>query len=401
MAAGGETQLVRPAHGGPQRATYLEHFLDLAYVFALARVSQRLVEDFTVDGWRLLPDVGETGLLVLALGFLWAYTTLIASRYNPEHPAIQLVVFGTMFASLVMAVSLPEAYGARGVVFAGAYVAIQIGRQSVLVIALRGHERRHAIVVRGLRWTMVSAVPWLAGAFFFQGGARALVWTLAVAIDCLGVILGFPTPRLGRVRIADWQFAGSHLEERYQQFVIIALGETIVLLGLTFTQNFKPGRAAAFVLSFATTVLLWRIYFHRAGTILAEAIAASPDPGRLGRAVPYTHLIMVAGILATGVGYPLVINHPLGHLNPAWLAVIFGGPAIFLAGRSRFEYEVFARVSRSRVVGLLALAVLAPVMLPLPPLMATTTAAAVLTGVAVNDAIRSRKGPPEAPSPPP
>jgi low temperature requirement protein LtrA len=182
--------------------------------------------------------------------------------------------------------------------------------------------------------------------------------------------------------------------------VIIALGESILLLGLTFTRAFAVDRAAAFVLSFATTVLLWRIYFYRAGTVLADAIAASPRPGRLGHTVPYTHLVMVTGILVTGVGYALVIDHPLGHLNPAWLAVILGGPALFLAGRSRFEYDVFARVSRSRVVGLLALAVLAPVMLPLPPLVATAAAAAVLTGVAVNDAIRASKGPPEPPSPP-
>jgi low temperature requirement protein LtrA len=309
------------------------------------------------------------------------------------------VVFGTMFASLVMAVSLPEAFGARGVVFAGAYVAIQFGRQSVLVIALRAHERQ-AIALRALWWAMVSAVPWLAGAFYLQGGARALVWTLALAIDYLGLLLAWPTPRLGRVRIAVWEFTGAHLAERYQQLVIIALGESILLLGLTFTQNFTPDRAAAFVLSFATTVLLWRIYFYRAGTVLADAIAASPRPGRLGHTVPYTHLVMVTGILVTGVGYALVIDHPLGHLNPGWLAVILGGPALFLAGRSRFEYDVFARVSRSRVVGLLALAVLAPVMLPLPPLVATAAAAAVLTGVAVNDAIRASKGPPEPPSPP-
>jgi low temperature requirement protein LtrA len=398
MATGGEIELVRSGRGGPERATFLELFLDLAYVFALTRISQRLVEDFNTHGWSLLTEISETALLLLALGFLWAYTTLITSRYNPEHPAIQLVVFGTMFGSLLMAVALPEAFGARGVVFAGAYVATQVGRQVVMVIALRGHERQ-ATSVRALWWAMVSAVPWLAGAFVLQG-ARALVWTLALAIDYLGLLLGLPAPRLGRVRVAAWDFAGEHLAERYQQFVIIALGESILVLGVTFTRDFAADRGAAFVLSFATTVLLWRIYFYRAGTVLAEAIAASPNPARLGRFVPYTHLVMVAGIVVTGVGYELVIDQPLGHLNPGWLAAIFGGPALFLSGRSRFEYDVFARVSWSRVVGLLALAVLAPVMLPLPPLMATAAAAAVLTGVAVNDAIRASKGPPEAPSPP-
>jgi low temperature requirement protein LtrA len=182
--------------------------------------------------------------------------------------------------------------------------------------------------------------------------------------------------------------------------LIIALGASILLLGSTFTREFAADRAVAFVLSFATTVLLWRIYFHRAGTVLAESIEASSAPARLGRAVHYTHLVMVTGIVVTGVGDELVIGHPLGHLNPAWLAVILGGPAIFLAGRSRFEYDVFARVSWSRIIGLLALAALAPAMIHRPPLMATTAATAVLTGVAIGDAIRARKGPPEAPSPP-
>jgi low temperature requirement protein LtrA len=400
MATRGETELVRPGRGRPERATFLELFLDLAYVFALNRVSRRLVDGFTAGGSGLLADIGETVLLLLALWLVWIYATLVATRYDPGHTTIQLAVFGSMFASLLMAVSVPDAYGERGVVFAGAYVAIQVGRPLTLVAVLRGDERQ-LVAGRVLCWATVSAVPWLAGALFVHGGARALVWTFALGMDYLGFVSGWPTPRLGRARIRTWEFGGEHLAERYQQFVIIALGESILLLGVTFSHGFAVDRAAAFALSFATTVLMWRIYFYRAGTVFAEAIAASPKPGRLGRAVPYTHLVMVTGIVTTGVGYELVIDHPRGHLNPGWLAVIFGGPAIFLVGRSRFEYEVFARVSWSRVIGLLALAVLAPATVPLPPLMAATAATAVLTGVAVNDAVRASKGPPEAPSPPP
>jgi len=143
-----------------------------------------------------------------------------------------------------------------------------------------------------------------------------------------------------------------------------------------------------------------RIYFQRAGTLLTAAIEAAPRPARLGQFGIYIHLIMVAGILATGVGNALVIDHPHGRLDPVWLAVIFGGPALFLAGRSTLEYEVFARVSRSRLIGLLALAALAPAMVLLPPVLASTTAAVVVAAVAVRDAMREWKRPPEAPSPP-
>jgi low temperature requirement protein LtrA len=399
MATGGETKLARSGREGPVRPSFLELFLDLSYIVAFKQLSQRLVEDVTPDRWSVLPGMAQTVLLQLALLLIWILCTLVTSRYEPGHPAIQLVIFGTMFASLFMAVSVPEAFGERGLVFAGAFVAIQIGRPLILVIALRGHERQ-VIVVKVLFWATLSAVPWLAGALFFQGGGRALVWTLALTIDYLGFVLGWPTPRIGGGRIRTWEFAGRYLAERYQQLLIIALGEAILVLGLTSAREFAIDRMAALVVSLATTVLLWRIYFYRAGTVLAEAIEASPEPVRLGRTVPYTHLVMTAGVVLTSAGYQLAIDQPLGHLNPGWLAVVFGGPALFLAGRSVLEYEVFARVSRSRVVGLLSLAALAPVTVSLPPLTAATSVALVLTGVAVKDAINASKNPPEAPSPP-
>nr|WP_088963636.1 low temperature requirement protein A [Micromonospora purpureochromogenes] len=207
-----------------------------------------------------------------------------------------------------------------------------------------------------------------------------VLWTLALVLDYTGLILGWPVPGLGRTRIEDWKLAGEHLAERYQQFVVIALGETILLTGLTFAGQFTPDRVVPSVVSFATTILMWRIYFHRAGTVLPAAIEAIPSPARLGRAEFHTHLLIVTGILATGVGHALVIHHSVLHGDPLWLTVILGGPALFLAGRSRLEHEVFARVSASRVIGLLALASLAPVMVRLPPLIATSTAATVLAG---------------------
>jgi low temperature requirement protein LtrA len=178
------------------------------------------------------------------------------------------------------------------------------------------------------------------------------------------------------------------------------LGESILVIGLRFADHFTPDRVLPIVVSFSTTLLIWRIYFHRAGTVLPVALEATSQSSRLGQSGIYTHLAMVAGIIATAVGHELVIDHPFGHLDPAWLGLILGGPALFLAGRSRFEYDVFGRVSWSRLVGLLALAALAPAMVHLPPLVATTTAAVVLAGIAIRDTMRSWNRPVEAPSPP-
>jgi low temperature requirement protein LtrA len=153
------------------------------------------------------------------------------------------------------------------------------------------------------------------------------------------------------------------------------------------------------VVSIATTALLWRIYIYRAGEVLPAAFAAVPVSARLGRWAAYVQLIMVAGIVVTAVGNELVITHPSGQTAPAWTIVILGGPALFLAGRSGFEYAVFARVSRDLPIGVLMLAALTPVTLLVPPILAATAAMAVLAGVAIADAARARRHPAEQPSP--
>lgn len=228
-----------------------------------------------------------------------------------------------------------------------------------------------------------------------------MLWTAALAVDYLGLILGWPTPGLGRSRVPAWYIAGEHLAERYQQFILIALGESILLTGLTYSADkLHADRSAAFIVAFPTTVLLWRLYFFRAGHLLTRAVAESARPAKLGFSAIHTHLVMVAGIIAAAVGYELVINHPLGRTDLVWLAVILGGPALFLAGRTRLEYEVFGRVSRSRLIGLLLLAALAPVMVFVAPLAVAMTATLVLAGMAIADAARARGRQLEAPTPP-
>ena len=173
------------------------------------------------------------------------------------------------------------------------------------------------------------------------------------------------------------------------------------MTGLTFgTGEFTADRSAATLVAFATTALLWRIYIHRAGALLADAMTAVPDPRRVFLWTVYSYAIMVAGIVAIAVGGELVIQHPLGHTDPAWIAVILGGPALFLAGRATLEYAVFGRVSRPRVIGALALIALTPAMRAAPPLAVATAAALILAGVAVADAVRARRRPSEQPSPP-
>jgi low temperature requirement protein LtrA len=401
MATNSDTGVLREG-GGPRRATFLELFFDLVFVFALTRITDRLAEDFTSERRIVLTEVGQTTLLLLALYLTWVLAAWVTSRYDPERATVQLVIVAVMFGAMVMAVAVPTAFSARGPLFAGAYVAVAVGRPLLLMLALWGNKEQQRIPARIVCWSTASAVLWIAGAIAPEGIRGDLLWVAALALDYLGLILGWPTPGLGRARIRAWDIAGEHLAERYQTFVLIALGESILLIGLTYSSgDLGVGRSAGFVVAFATTVLLWRLYFFRAGHLLTRAVAETSRPAKLGQSAIYSHLVMVAGIIAAAVGYELVINHPVGRTDPAWLAVIVGGPALFLAGRIRFGYDVFGRVSPPRLIGLLVLAAVAPALVHVPPVAAAVTATLVLAGVAAVDAVLARGRPLRAPSPPP
>jgi low temperature requirement protein LtrA len=376
-----------------RRATFLDLFLDLVFVFALFQLSQELLTHLNGRG------AFQTLVLLLALWWVWGETSGVPDRFDPRRPAIQVLVIGSMFGGLVLAAAVPDAFGELGLLFAGVYVAVHVGRGLFLVIVTRAHPRQRP-ELRVLFWFGVSAVPWLTGAVT-QGWPRGVLWALAVAVEYAAAILGWPAPRLGRAVTAEFVVTSEFLAERLRQFFIVALGELILVTGLGLSgRASEADRIAAVVVAFATTVLLWRIYIYRAGAVLGGAVAAAADPLRVSVRATYAHLVMVAGVLAISVGDELVIRHPLGHTQPAWAAVILGGPALFLAGRALFEYEVFGRVSGDRVGGVLVLAAIWPAMNFLPPVLVAAAAAVVLTVIAVLDAARARGRPPEPPSPP-
>jgi low temperature requirement protein LtrA len=295
---------------------------------------------------------------------------------------------------------LPRAFSDQAKTFAIAYVLTRASGPAILALALRGLDRQR-VKVRILIWLAVAAMPWIAGTLVGEGVARWILWTLALAIEYVAGRFGWPVVRLGRSLTTQWEIAGHHLAERYQLLFLIALGESILVIGLSFSGGgFSTARTVAFAVSIATSVLIWRIYFYRAGQILGDAVAASPHPGKAGRSTADTHLFMIVGVVTAGIGYELTIDHPLGVSEPIWHAFVLAGPALFLAARARFEYEVFGRVSKARIIGLVALVALYPLSLGQASLPVAIAAALVLAGVAVADARRARGAPLEAPKPP-
>ncbi|MEU1588141.1 low temperature requirement protein A [Micromonospora sp. NPDC005710] len=379
---------------GPRRVTLLELFFDLVYVVALALISRGMVVQ--LDWHR----AAEALILLAAVWWTWTITTLVTDLYDPERTEIKLLISAVMFGALLMTTAIPEAFNDRGIVFAGTYVAIHLGRGLFLMPAVRREPQTQRRAARIFLWFAVSAIPWLIGAFV-SGDARIACWATALAIDYVGFRLAYPVPGLGVVPEKQRNVTAEHLSERYQQFFIIALGDAILTIGTMFSmEHTEAQNIGAFAVAFLTTLLLWRIYVHKSGELLPTAIKAAQSPRKFLFSAPYTHLLMIAGVVTTASGFHLVLHEPAGRTPPAWLAVILGGPALFLAGRASFEYEVFSRVSWSRPGGVLALLTIAPGLLYLPPVFTSLGGLLVLAGVAYADFRRSHGKPPEVPSPP-
>jgi low temperature requirement protein LtrA len=369
------------------RPTFLELVFDVVFVLVLTQLG------------HVLGDVNWTGvvhtlILLLALSNVWAVTAQECNTFDPRCRPIQLLVLGALLGTLVMAAAVPEAFGARGLYFAVVYIATQLGTAGGLMFLLRGDELQRPAIWRGF-WFGVSAVAWIVGAFL-QGWARGVLWALAVAVEYGAAVLRLPTPVLGRPPAAEFTYSAEHLADRCRQFFTIALGELILVTGLTLDQaGFQVAALAATLAAFATTVLLWRIYFYSAGEQETEALAAVPGPLN-GRPVIYAHPFLVGAVLAISVSYKLEIADPLGRTPPAWVALFVGGPALFLAARALLEYAVFSRVSWDRPVAILVLAAVSPLMILMPPLLAGIVATLALAGVA---AIDTARGPRTRPRP--
>ncbi|TCB90072.1 low temperature requirement protein A [Micromonospora zingiberis] len=388
-----------------QRASFLELFFDLVFVFALTRVVARAAEDLTGRAAIDQPAavlVGATKVLflLLALWSVWHGTAWTTSRYDPYQPMVQATVLIALVAGMVMGVAIPRAFSINAEAFVAGYLVAQLGRSLLLAIALRGHVQQR-LEVRMLITYAATAVLWILGLIFAWVGTRLLFWLPALVIEYLANRFGWPVPGLGRSAPHTWSIAGEHLAERYQQFFLVALGEAILVTGLTYAAGGRsPASTFAFALTLTISIVIWRIYFYRAGQIFADALARSRRPAHIGTSAADSHLLIIIGVITTAIGFELAITHPTEHAPLPWLAVILGGPALFMVGRSRFEYEVFNRVSPSRLVAIGLLLVLVPALLRTPTLVALAASATVLTGVALADARRAWGKPPEPPAPP-
>ncbi|MFD0968175.1 low temperature requirement protein A [Plantactinospora endophytica] len=323
-------------HGrdAPKRATMLELVFDVVYVAAFALVSMRLAANLTWSG------AGEILVLLMALWWTWTTTALLTDFYDPEQSGIQIIVALTMLGVALMVVAIPFAFSTHPIVFAGAYVGIHLVREVLLATLLRGNYHEQKRPIRFLFWFSISGIAWIAGAIL-DTPLRAVLWTVAVVIDYLAGALRYPTPRRDRIPIEQYEQASPHIAERYQQVIVLTLGDLILVPALRFaSHDFTLARTAAFLMAFGATLLFWQIFVFAT----APLAATTTQPGRIGaratRLAPFTHLVTIAGVVAVSAGAELAVVRPTGPTPTSWAYVILGGAALFVLSRTIFEYAI-------------------------------------------------------------
>jgi low temperature requirement protein LtrA len=360
------------------RVGAIELFFDLVFVFAVTQLSHGLLAHLSMGGGIRI------GLLMLAVWWAWVYTVWLTNWLDVETLPVRVMLFALMGTGLVTAMAIPQAFGNRGGVFVGAYLATQIGRSLFAVWALKRHSHgNHRNFWRITLWFIAASPLWIAGAFSVEH--RLLFWAAALAIEYAGPSFLFWVPGLGRSTISDWDVEGHHMAERAAGFVIIALGESVLVTGATFAEKVWDGPGiAAFVSAFIGAVAMWWIYFNIGAERGAERITQRDDPGRSARlGYTYLHLPIVAGIIVTAAANELVLDHPLHPASPVVIACIVGGPLLYVAGVAAFKRTSAPNIPLSHQVGSAALLL----MLPFAPyidaviLGAATTAALVLIAI--------------------
>jgi low temperature requirement protein LtrA len=294
-----------------------------------------------------------------------------------------------------MAIAIPQAFGSRALPFAAGYVSLQVVRNLFIVAATKPESPLHVGFRRILAWSAWTGAIWIAGALA-HSEARVIVWIVALAADYAGPFAGFWTPGLGRTAPTDWELEHAHFAERFQLFIIIALGESVVMTGATASgKNLTPDHWLAIALGFAVSASLWWLYFDEvAGRSAEDFKAAADERGRLGRdACTYLHIPIVAGIIVAAVGLELVVAHPGTPLHGRELAVLIAGPALYLAGHLGFRLCMIGTVAPKRIAAIVALAAAVLATSGSPSLVSLAVVVAVLALLsAAETAGRLRQG---------
>jgi low temperature requirement protein LtrA len=364
---------------GEQRTTRVELFFDLVFVFAVTQLSGRLAADISVAG------AVHVLFLLLVVWWAWIYTTWMTNWFDPSHLSVAAVLITCMLAAFVMAIAIPDAFGDRAALFAGGYVGLQWVRNTFVVLHADRDEPMRMSWLRMWIGSLWVGMLWIVGAIVPDEGARTTIWAAALILDYGGPLAGFWAPGLGRTAATEWELEHGHFVERFELFVMIVLGETIIGTGATASHlALTPERMAAIVVAFLGTTIYYWLYFDEVADRAADRLArAGAERGKLARdAFTYLHIAIVAGMLVTAVGDELMIDHPLEPLHGDELLVLVAGPALYLLGHVAFELRLTGTVPRQRLVAAIAVLAAAPLGTAVPVLVTGVIVYGLLAAVA-------------------
>ena len=374
-----------------QRVTPLELFFDLVFVFAITQVTSMLSADPTWGG--LL-----RALLVLgALWWAWGAYAWLTNTLDSQEGAVRIAMFVAMAAMLVVALAVPEAFDEHGVIFGVAYLFVRVLHLALYALAAKDDHDLLGAVLRFTPSSTISAALIITAGFLEDGEVRVALWLAGLAIDYLGAVVG---------RGSGWRLSPGHFSERHGLIIIIALGESIVALGVGATGiELGAGVVAAALLAIVIVAALWWAYFDWVAIVTEQQLrqATGAQQTTLARdAYSYLHFPMVAGIVLFAVALKKTLDDYDKHLEPVPVAALCGGLALYLLAHVLLRLRIsgmiaeargsfLRRVGRGRPLAMLALLAFWPLAGEVPALVALAFVAAVFVGLIAYEALRYRE----------
>jgi low temperature requirement protein LtrA len=359
-----------------ERVTPLELFFDLVFVLAITQCTALMADSPTWEGL-------VKGLLVLGvLWWSWVGYAWLTSVVDPEEGVVRLVIFGAMAGLLVAALCVPEVFGDLALLFACCYAAVRIGQILLFVVASRDDPAlRHSVL--GLAISTGIGVGLLVAASFADGLLQGGLWALALLLDMGGPWLIDPE---------GWKLVPGHFAERHGLIVIIALGESIVAIGVGSEAGVDAGVVVAAVLGIAVAGALWWLYFDVVALVAARRLSnarAGRERNEIARdSFSYLHFPMVAGIVLLALGLKKTLEHVEDPLELVPAVAALGGTAIYLLAHVAFRWRNVHRFSAQRLLCAVLLVAFIPAAVELPALVTLGVLAALLSVLIAYENVR-------------
>lgn len=363
--------------GDEARVTPLELFFDLVFVLAITQVTALIADEPT---WRGLAK----GVLVMALlWWTWVGYAWLTSVVDPEEGAVRFAMFIAMGALIVVALCVPEAFDDRALLFALAYGAVRFAQIWLFWLASDDDPELRTSVA-GLAVSTAVGVGLIVGASFLDADLQGAVWAVALLIDYGGPLV------FGQ---EGWKLAPGHFAERHGLILIIALGESIVAIGVGAEGlEIGAGEVLAAVGGIAVAAALWWLYFDvvalAAERRLATAVKGREQNGIARDSYSYLHLPMMIGIILCALGLKKTIQHVEDPLKLIPALALLGGPALYLLAHVAFRLRNIGTFNVQRLVAAVVLLVLVPVTRDLDALVITGIVVAVLWILIAYEALR-------------